>query len=101
MHGATIKTISFTCDSNSRAQMNVGTYDGMSISLLLLYVNTPLSITIPPMFHTHLSPGASSCTMHQFLADLAYQGLQSYSTTGFSSADNRLRLIMFFRFFLW
>lgn len=81
--------------------MNVGTYNGMSISLLLLYVNIPLSVIIPPMFHTHLSPGASSCTVHQFLADLAYQGLQYHSTTGLSSADNMLRLIMFFSFFLW
>ena len=81
--------------------MDVGTYNGINISLLLLYVNIPLLVIIPPMFHIHLSPGASSYTMHQFLADLAYQGLQFYPTTGLSSADNMLRLIMFFRFCLW
>jgi len=48
--------------------MNVGTYNGTSISLVLLYVNIPLSIIIPPMFYKHLSPGARSCTVHQFLA---------------------------------
>jgi len=50
--------------------MNVGTYNGMSISLLLFYVNIPLSFIFPPMSHTHLSLGASSWTVYQFLADL-------------------------------
>jgi hypothetical protein len=80
--------------------MNVGMYYGKSNPLRLLYVNIPLSITIPPMFHTHLSPGASSCTVHQFIADSDYQGLQSYSTTGPSSADNMLIFFMFFSVFV-
>jgi len=60
-----------------------------------------LSVIIPPVFHTHLSPGASAWTVHQFLADLVCQELQSYSTTGLISSENMLRLIMFFSFFLW
>ena len=97
----TLKALSFTCDTNSKAQMNVGTYNGMSISLLLLYINIPLSIIFLPMFHTHLSPGVSSWTVYQLLADLVYQELQSYSTIGLISSDNMLRLIMFFSLFLW
>jgi hypothetical protein len=88
----TLNNLSFTCYANGRSQMNVGTYNDTSFSLLLLYINIYLSIIIPPMFHTHLSAGASSCTVHQFPADLAYQGLQFYSTTEPSSADNMLRL---------
>jgi hypothetical protein len=81
--------------------MNVGTYNSMSISLLLLYVNIPLSIIFPPIFQTRLSPGASSWAVYQFLADLVYHELQSYSTTGLISSDNLLRLIMFSSLFLW
>ena len=79
-------------------KLNVGTYCGMSIHILLLYVNIPLSVIIPPLFHMHLSPGASTCTVHQFIADLAYQALQSYSTTGPSYAGDILRSFMFFSF---
>jgi hypothetical protein len=91
----TLNTVTFTCD------VNVGTYYGMSIPLLQLQVNTPLSIIILPIFHRNLSPGASSCTVHQFLADSDHQGFEPYSTTGPSSADNMLIFFMFFSFFVW